>query len=513
MRGILIREADAPDPRQKSPRPIWALWLVAALALAAVPVVGVRYPPILDLPQQLAQIDLLGRALAEPEGPYRVQWWEPDKIGYPLLALARAAGNVWAPRLAVLLTQAAWITAVFALAARRGRAPEQAALATLFLWSGTFYGGFVHFLLGVVALVFWVPELARARPERSFGRTAAATFLGGLLLWLAHALWLAAGFALVPLALAARRAPRSEWAARALGLAPLAVASAAWYATFVRSGWDSTLYFGAPWSTRLTSPQHLASVLLGGLRGTVETWIVAALGLWLLAGLATARGRAGVDRALAALGVTLLLFALAAPESLGATAMFGRRWGWVGAVCLVLAVPPPEVRPALRGVFALSLVGALSAATFAAWRDFDRSWMAGFERTLARIGAGERVLGLDLVRVVPRLWIHPFFHMSAYAQVERGAEIGYSFAETPSSLVVFARLPAVRGWTPNLHLYPGDLVASDLDHFDWLLVVAPPDLHAALPARFPVLAERGSAGPWRLYRVAAAGAETAGGDR
>ena len=501
MRGILVREADAPGPGGRFPRSVWWLWLAATLALAAVPVLGVRYPPILDLPQQLAQIDLLGRALAEPDGPYRVQWWEPDKLGYPLLALARAAGEVWAPRLAVLLTQAAWIAAVFALAARRGRAPEQAALATLFLWSGTFYGGFVHFLLGVVALVFWVPELARARPERSLRHVAVATFLGGLLLWLAHALWLAAGFVLVPLALAARRAPRAEWAARALGLAPLAAASLAWYATFVRSGWDSTLYFGAPWSTRLTSPPYLASVVLGGLRGTIETWIVAALGLWLLAGLATARGRAGVDRALAALGVTLLLFALAAPESLGATAMFGRRWGWVGAVCLVLAVPPPEVRTGLRAVFALSLVGALSAATFAAWRDFGRSWMAGFERTLAPIGAGERVLGLDLVRVVPRLWIHPFFQMPAYAQIERGAEIGYSFAETPSSLVVFDRLPVVRGWTKHLELYPSGLRNSDLDHFEWLLVIAPPDLHAALAARFPVLAERATAGPWRLYAV------------
>ena len=504
MRGILVRDGDAPSPDGRTARRRWTLWLAAALALAALPVVGVRYPPILDLPQQLAQIDLLGRALAEPGGPYRIQWWEPDKLGYPLLALARAAGDAWAPRLAVLLTQAAWIAAVFALAARRGRAPEQAALATLFLWSGTFYGGFFHFLLGIVALVFWVPELARARPERSLARTAAVTFAGGLLLWLAHALWLAAAAALVPLALAARRAPLREWLARALGFAPLLAAALVWYARLTAQGWYTVVFFGPPLSERLTAPEYLRTALLGGLTGPVENWLLAAGALWLVAGVAGGRG-AGLDRALALAGVAWLLIALLAPDSVGAAALFARRWGWVAAVCLVLAVPPPRVRPALRTVFVLALVGALSAATLAAWRDFERNWTHGFERVLAPIGAGERVAGLDFVRLVPRLRIDPLFHLPAYAQVERGAEIAYSFAETPSSLVVFDRLPAARGWTKNLHLYPGDFAESDLERFDWLLVLARPDLRAALVARFPSLVEREAAGPWRLYEVADAG--------
>jgi hypothetical protein len=512
MRGILVRDGDAQGLDWMATRRRWALWLGAALGLAALPVAGVRYPPILDLPQQLAQIDLFGRALGDPGGPYRIQWWEPDKLAYPLLALARAAGDAWAPRLVVLLTQAAWIAAVFALAARRSRAPEQAALATLFLWSGTFYGGFFHFLLGVVALVFWVPELSRARPERPLLRVALATFLGGLLLWLAHALWLAAAAVLVPVALAARRAPPREWLARALGFAPLLAAALVWYTRLTAQGWFTEVFYGPPWSERLGDFGYARTALLGGLSGPVEGWLLAAVALWLAAGLAGARG-AGVDPALALAGVAFLLIAWVAPDSVGAAALFARRWGWVAAVCLVLAVPPPRVRPALRAVFVLALVGASSAATLGAWRDFGRDWTNGFERVLAPIRAGERVAGLDLVRLVPRLRIDPLFHMPAYAQIERGAEIAYSFAETPSSLVVFARLPAVRGWTPNLHLYPGDLVASDLDHFDWLLVVAPPDLHAALPARFPVLAERESAGPWRLYRVAAAGGGTTGGER
>jgi hypothetical protein len=499
--GTLAGAVPERDGGARNERCRRALWLVVACALAALPVVSVRYPPILDLPQQLAQIDLLGRALADPGGPYRIQWWEPDKLGYPLLALARAAGTTWAPRLAVLLLQAAWIAGVFALAVRRRRRPEQALIASSFLWSGTFYGGFLHFLLGIVALAFWIPELTRDRSQRSLTSIVLLSFAGGVLCWLAHALWMAAAFVLVPLTLALRRAPPREWLGRALGLAPLAVASAWWYQRFLASGWDSTFYFGTPWSVRLTSPDYVAGVLLGGLRGSSEVWLVGALTLWLVAGLASKRGREGVDRALAALGAALLVFVLMAPESLGATALFGRRWGWVAGVCLVLAVPPPAIRPLLRGIFALSLVGALSAATFSAWRYFDRTWMAGFERVLVPVRAGDRVLGLDFVRHVPRLWIDPLFHMAAYAEIERGAELGYSFAETPSSLVVFRDLPVRRPWTAHLELYPAGLKPTDLDHFDWVLAVAEPEFHAALVRRFPRLTERASAGPWQLYAV------------
>jgi hypothetical protein len=270
------------------------------------------------------------------------------------------------------------------------------------------------------------------------------------------------------------------------------------------------LFYGTPWTERLTSPDYLRTVLLGGLSSPVEGWLLGFVALWLAAGLINSRG-AGVDRPLALLGSALLAVALLAPESVGAAALFGRRWGWVAAVCLVLAVPPPRVRPALRTLFVFALVGALSAATLAAWRDFGRNWTGGFERLLTPIRMDDRVLGLDFVRVVPRLRIDPMFHMAAYAQTERGAEIAYSFAETPSSLVVFDDLPMTREWTKNLHLYPGDLVDDDLRHFDWLLVVARPDMHSALLARFASLVEREKAGPWRLYAVGA-GADAARGE-
>src|SRR5512143_2202321 len=102
MRGILDRGGVAPGSGDgRAPR-AYALWFAAALALAALPVATVRYPPILDLPQQLAQIDLAGRALGAEASVYRIQWWQPDKVAYPLLALARfAGGEAWGPRLAV----------------------------------------------------------------------------------------------------------------------------------------------------------------------------------------------------------------------------------------------------------------------------------------------------------------------------------------------------------------------------------------------------------------------------
>jgi len=231
---------------------------------------------------------------------------------------------------------------------------------------------------------------------------------------------------------------------------------------------------------------------------------VAAVALWLAAGLWSARATgARSDRALALLGGLLLVPALVAPESLGDTALFGRRWGWVAAVCLVLAVPPPRVRAPLRAAFVLVLVAGFATVQLAEWRDFERRWTAGFERLLEPIARGERVLGLDFVRRVPGLWVHPLFQMPAYAQLERGAELGYSFAETASSLVVYRDLPAPRPWTPRLEHHPDRLADADLDHFAWVLAAGVPDLHAALTAGFPRLEERASAGPWRLYAVAA----------
>src|SRR5512139_941912 len=63
--------------------------LLAATAccmLVALPFALVQFPPITDLPQNLAQIRLFLDAWQNPESAYRIQWLTPNIASYPFLA-------------------------------------------------------------------------------------------------------------------------------------------------------------------------------------------------------------------------------------------------------------------------------------------------------------------------------------------------------------------------------------------------------------------------------------------
>lgn len=108
-----------------------ALLLLALLAVAS-PVATGRYPPILDLPQMLAQVDLAAAVVRGEAPEMELRWLSPNKIAYPVLALARwLGGDAWGPRLAVFGVLALGVAGIFLFARRRGRAPEAALLATV----------------------------------------------------------------------------------------------------------------------------------------------------------------------------------------------------------------------------------------------------------------------------------------------------------------------------------------------------------------------------------------------
>ena len=93
----------------------------------------------------------------------------------------------------------------------------------------------------------------------------------------------------------------------------------------------------------------------------------------------------------------------------------------------------------------------------------------------------------------------PFLQTVAWAQVLRGGTLNFSFASFSTSLVVF-RSDLPPPWTPQLHLFPRHLRSTDLDHFDYVIVNGPPDVHDGLVAAGR-LAPVTTTGPWRLYRV------------
>ena len=60
----------------------------------------------------------------------------------------------------------------------------------------------------------------------------------------------------------------------------------------------------------------------------------------------------------------------------------------------------------------------------------------------------------------------------AYAALERGAELNFSFTELPTSLVVHRDPDWRPAWVLGLEWYPDYVSAGDLGHFDFALVRA-----------------------------------------
>jgi len=133
-----------------------ALFVASAL-LALTPFFVVTFPPITDLPQHLAQVRLFGEALADPHGPYGIQWWTPYSLQYALLGLCRAiAPPLLAGRLAFAICALLWVATAHALAANRARSPPAAVLVSLFVFCNVLYWGFLSFAIGWPVFAAWM---------------------------------------------------------------------------------------------------------------------------------------------------------------------------------------------------------------------------------------------------------------------------------------------------------------------------------------------------------------------
>ena len=486
------------------------LYALAGCLLAAVPALLVTYAPITDLPQQMAQVPLAGEAISGTAPEYRVQWLTPNKLSYPLLALAwLALPPLAAARLATALIAASWVLALHWLAARRGRSVGAASLACLLLFNHVFYLGLFNFVAGLAVFVFWFELLERERVDgRPFGRTALICGVGGLLLYLAHALWLVAGLGWLVLVTLWDRRPLRWQLACAAGLAPTLVLVLLWYPSLSGGGWSSVSSYGPSVFARL-SFAGLTNATLGGLRGWLEPLAMVAVLGWIILGLWQHRHALGekVDRRLLAVAILFLVAAVVLPDKVDRTLRFASRWMPAGWALLLLAVPPPAIRRSLRRGLALAVLAAFCLSTTVAWRAFERDELQGLDAALEALPPTPTVLGLDFVRGSPRTKNPAYMHLPAYAQLLHGGRLSFSFVSLASSLVVKRDLASSGGaapdpWTPGLEWAPQLLRSTDLDHFDYALLHAPPELVANFMAQEGRLAPLTPEAPWRLFRIA-----------
>jgi hypothetical protein len=482
-------------------------------AVFALPVLLVRWPPILDIAQQMDQIHLFARALEPLQDTYEIQWLAPNKLSYALLALAdRLGGATWGPRLGIVFCLVAMLAAIHLLGATRRRPLAGAVLGSVFVLATPFYGGFLNFVVGGLGLWWWLRELGSERALGDAGwRLFVRALAGGFLLYLCHALWLAAGFGLTlvsPWMTAPEGGVRErKWLRvlgwRVAGLAPWLAWTLVWLVATANPDKPFTYsYVVTPWM-RLLDPAGLARQLLGGVVGPAEPVVLLALGLWVAAALLGARGRPllGSDRVLLAAAGAFLVAGLLLPDIAGETQLFARRWmPWAG-ICVVLAAPGPNLSRSLKIGFSLAVVAGLAAATFNIWRHYEEEELRGFPEALAAVPDHSRLLSLDYYLYSPRFWGPPFFQLAAYAQLDRDVELGFSFAELRSSLVVYRERLRKRPWTRALEVQPDHVKERDFRFFDYVLIHLPEALQPNVPRKFPALEKVAGRGSWALYRV------------
>jgi hypothetical protein len=482
------------------------LWLFAlSCLLVAVPFASVDLPPITDLPQHLSQVRLLHETVANPDGPYRIQWFTPYILSYAPLTLAwQLSPSAAAGRIAMLILAGLWVLAIHWLAWRRGRPAAAAILACVFFYNHATYWGFYSFGMGWPVFVLWF-ALTTRRPTTRFRLRDAGLFLGvASLLYLSHALWLVAGTAWFVLRALVARPPIRTTMLQAASFAPVLLAAAVWFPQLSAAGFSSPTRWVVTPTGRL-SVSWLVDGALGGLQGPAEYALAVLVAAWLGLAIHQHRGRLGavIDRDLCLAAALFAALAVLLPNLHQNTIAFASRWTPLAVIALILALPGPAWPRARRSAVAAAGAAAFTLATAFAWTQFERDEYAGLPESLAALPPNTRVIGLDFVKTSDILKGRPFLQGFAYAQVVRGSQLNFSFAEFAPMAVVY-RTPRRPPWTRGLEWHAERLTPSDLDHFDYALVNADAKRHASLRS-LPELVPHTPTGRWRLYRISVAG--------
>jgi hypothetical protein len=478
----------------------------ASCALVSLPFLAVSYPPITDLPQHVAQVRLFLETLGQPESPYVIQWLTPYGLVYALLgATWLLFGPADAGRLGMLAVALLSVGATHLLAARRGRPPQAAVLASVLLFNHGLYWGFASFALGWPVFVLWL--LVTADPRVRSIRRADLVLVPATacLLYLTHALWLAVALGWLAVDGLVRRLPPRTLAGRLALTTPVALLGLVWLAGAPPSTLHTPTLRGPTPLGRL-APDWLVDATLGGLTGLLEPLVLLVLVAWLLAALAAAGGARWrlTDHTLLGVAILLLTLALLLPHRYLNTIRLGERWMPFALMLALLAAPPLRVPARLAGGAALIVLALFCLGTTLVWTTFERTALTGLPGALGALPPAPRVVGLAFGRSSPLLKTQPFVQTFAHAQVLRGGELSFSFAEFRHALVAY-RTPRRPPWTPALEWLPGAVQPSDLLHFDHAIVGGSAALHARLPAELPVTPVT-TAGIWRLYRVRKAAA-------
>jgi hypothetical protein len=474
----------------------------AAYVLVTLPFLVVRFPPITDLPQHVAQIRLLLETLGHADSPYTIQWFTPYALVYGVVGAGWAiAGPLGAGRIAMLTIGLLWVAAIHLLAARRGRSAAAATLACALFFSHIVYWGFCNFIFTWPIFVLWLVLTTGERARRTEWTDLVQLLGCAILLYTSHILWLVVAVLWLVLSGLVFRQPFRVLALRVAAVTPVLIGAGVWFPRLAERGFRSATVWVPTPLERLT-PRWLLDSVMGALTGPAEPIVLGGIVIWLLAGLWQARiGRDGIvgaiDREyLLAVGFFLAL-ALFLPVKHTNTIEFAERWAPFAVIFALLALPAPAIRPSGLRAVAVGLLAFLALSTAAVWQTVEQANLTGLQAALDALPSRSRVIGLDYAGYSALLKTRPFLQTFAYAQVARGGTLNFSFAEFAPSLVVYTNRPKWP-WTGGLEWFPNRVRAEDFAYFDYALINAAPELHRRLAQQFPLVPVT-NGGAWRLY--------------
>ena len=517
-----IHAADAPPRRAER----FVGWIAGLLA--ALPVLVWPYPPMTDLPRHEAIVALL-RTWGDPErappGLYVLNLGHPRQL-FHLLALpfSYVVSVTLACKIVVALTMVAIPVAAARLARHRGSSPWIAPALVPMALGWQFSRGYVNDLLGLAALLAFLPSLD-AFVNSPSGRRLRPVLAGLVVLYLAHEVMLfvyvAAAFAF---ALLEPVDDRKTAALRAVP--PIAGVLLGALALLLEREAVMPPTTNAVLSVRL---RELPETLVGASdRGSV--WIVFGSCLFVLAmfALEGRRQRAAARGAEGDVAVTDQPRATGYVERL--QHMFRPyRFELLGALCFVLFIGGPASLDGiamlnqrfLAPAYALAAIGAGASCTnprglvrmlaailplealligWPAFVDASRS-IEALDRLLARIPRQSAVVSVDLGGAYSR----PYDPAPAPNRmlVTRGGRVLSPWAEGPSMPVTVA---APFRWAEISARMTRDELAlrprHDLSRFSYVIVHSgsTQDVHLAAAALLPDARFVDTAGEWALFK-------------
>lgn len=468
-------------------------------ALAAIPFLVVKYPPMTDLSQHVAQVRLFAEAASNPAAPYRIQWMTPYSLVYTVL------GGSWlifgaesAGRMGMLIIVVFWVIMLHLLTYKMKRPVLAAFLASILFFGHILYWGFYQFAFGWPLFIGWI--LLIKIEFRSRWKEGFVFFLASIVLYMAHIFWFLVALGWLVARHFIFKGDLKKLILRVAVALPLLLLGIAWYPSLAAYGFKSQTIWATTPFERLLLP-WLVDASFGGVRGSMEYIFFALLVGWIF--LACLRNRKAllskIDKELLLLSALLFLLALVLPDKQTNTIRFCQRWVPPAFAFLLLSLPELRIQKRLLTAVVIAMVTVFFALTSLNWIAFESSEMSGLKESLAALPEASRVLGISYIKESAIVKGRPFIQVFAYSQVLRGGELNFSFADFGPSLVVY-RQRRMLPWTSGLEWFPEKARKSDFQFFDYSLINGDENLHAALSSEL-LLKPITRGGRWRLYKI------------